>query len=147
MRVAPNPTADRPTTGVAERRPLAGLLSFMALFTSLGTLVCCALPLVLVVLGLGASAGVLFARAPWLVALSAHKVWTFSVTGALIAANFVYVYALAPRFKACGAGCAIDGPDACAGASLLSRVVLWLSAGIYAVGFTTAYLLPWFLGD
>jgi mercuric ion transport protein len=74
---------------------------------------------------------------PWLVTLSHHKNWVFLVSGLLIGGNFVYTYAVAPRIRACP----IDAPDACDAASTLSRVVLWISAIIYLLGFFSAYLL------
>jgi len=116
-------------------------LGYLSLFTSLGTLLCCALPALLVLFGLGATVATFLSAAPWLVTLSQHKVWVFAVAGGLIAANFVYVYRLAPRLQAQGTSCPPDAPGACAAASRFSRVVLWISAGIYAVGFLTAYVL------
>ena len=78
--------------------------------------------------------------APWLVTLSRHKEWVFAGSGTLIALNFAYVYAIAPRLRGDQA-CPSDEPTACATADRVSRAVLWISAGIYAVGFFTAYLL------
>lgn len=120
------------------------LLGYLTLFTSLGTLLCCALPSLLVLLGLGATVASFLSAAPWLVALSHHKKIVFAVAGVLIGANFVYVYWLAPRLKvtqAAGEACPVDEPSACAPASRASKVVLWISAGIYAVGFFTAFVL------
>lgn len=42
-------------------------LSVLSLFASLGTLVCCALPSLFVLLGLGATLASLLSSAPWLV--------------------------------------------------------------------------------
>jgi mercuric ion transport protein len=131
----------------SSRVTLDRLWFYLALFTSLGTLVCCALPLLLVMVGLGASAASLFSALPWLVSLSMHKAWVFTIAGALIFGNLVYVYALAPRLKAEGQTCAIDAaPSACDTASRVSRIVLWASAAIWMVGFSAAYLLPLALG-
>jgi hypothetical protein len=38
---------------LTRQRRAAGLLSYLSLFTSFGTLLCCALPSLLVLLGLG----------------------------------------------------------------------------------------------
>jgi hypothetical protein len=116
-------------------------LGYLSLFTSLGTLVCCALPSLLVLLGLGATVASFLSVAPWLVTLSRHKQWVFTVSGVFIATNFLYVYRIAPRLQAEGAACAPDHADACATASRLSRFVLWISAVIYGIGFFTAFLL------
>jgi len=119
----------------------SGLLSYLSLFTSFGTLLCCALPSLLVLLGLGATVASFLSAVPWLVTLSHHKNWVFGVSGVLIAGNFVYIYALAPRLQTHGAGCATDGPEACAQATRTSRVVLWISAILYGSGAFTAYVL------
>jgi mercuric ion transport protein len=119
----------------------SGLLSYLSLFTSFGTLLCCALPSLLVLLGLGATVASFLLAVPWLVTLSHHKSWVFAISGLLIAGNFVYIYALAPRLQARGLACSADGPSSCEQASQMSRVVLWISALLYCGGVFTAYLL------
>ncbi len=126
------------TTLAQNRTKRSALLSYFSLFTSLGTLLCCALPSLLVLSGLGASVASILSFLPWLVTLSRHKQWTFTVSGLLIALGFVNMYVIAPRLKAqtCDPG---DG--ACDDASKASKIVLWVSGAIYAVGFFTAYVL------
>lgn len=113
---------------------------FLSLFTSFGTLICCALPSLLVLLGLGATVASFLSAAPWLVLLSQQKAWVFAGAGTLIAVNFAYVYGLAPRLRGDEA-CSADEPAACGTADRVSRVVLWVSAAIYMAGFVTAFLL------
>jgi hypothetical protein len=60
-------------SSLTRQRCASGLLSFLSLFTSFGTLLCCALPSLLVLLGLGATVASLLSAAPWLVSLSHHK--------------------------------------------------------------------------
>jgi hypothetical protein len=117
----------------------SALLSYFSLFTSVGTLLCCALPSLLVLLGLGASVASMLSFLPWLVTLSHHKQWTFLVSGILIAFSFVNMYYLAPRLRA--QKCLPDNPSACEDASKFSKVLLWGSAGIYSVGLFVAYAL------
>jgi mercuric ion transport protein len=131
--VAPSVTPER-------RARRAALLNYFSLFGSFSTLICCALPSVLVLLGMGTAVASLLSAAPWLVILSRHKVWTFSIAGALIAASFVMTYVVAPRLRD-GEACAADDPTACAEASRLSRIFLWASALIWSCGFFVAYLL------
>lgn len=116
-------------------------LGYLSLLTSAGTLLCCALPSLLVLLGLGATVGAVLSSAPWLVTLSRHKQWVFLVSGLLIGGNFVYVYKVCPKLRARGAACLPDAPEACDTASRFSRIVLWVSACICAAGLFTAYLL------
>lgn len=116
-------------------------VGYLSLFTSFGTLVCCALPSLLVLFGLGATVASMLTVAPWLVTLSRHKTWVFGLSGTLIGVNAYYVYRLAPRLRARAGVCGPDGPDACGPANRFSRVVLWTSALIYGVGFFTAFIL------
>src|SRR5438067_8892353 len=116
------------------------VFAYFSLFTSFSTLLCCALPSLLVLFGLGATVASVLSAAPWLVALSRHKNWTFAIAGLLIAGNFAYVYALAPRMRARAEQCA-PGEEACVAAGRISTAVLWASAAVYAVGFFVAYVL------
>ena len=118
----------------------SALLSYFSLFTSVSTLLCCALPSLLVLFGLGASVASLLSFMPWLVVLSRHKAWTFSISGGLIALSFVNMYYIVPHLKS-NDPCEADDPSACRDASRVSRLLLWGSAGIYAVGFFVAYAL------
>lgn len=125
----------------AQRRRRSGVLSYLSLFTSFGTLLCCALPSLLVLLGLGATVASFLSAVPWLVTLSRHKAWVFAISGLLIGGNLLYVYVIAPRLKDQGAACPVDAPDACDSASRFSRILLWVSATIYAAGLFSAFVL------
>jgi mercuric ion transport protein len=124
---------------IASSKVSPSLLSYFSLFTSVGTLLCCALPSLLVLAGLGASVASTLSALPWLVTLSRHKQWTFAVSGILIALSFLNMYYFAPRLGP--NACTPENPSACEDASKISKGLLWLSATIYAVGFFSAYLL------
>ena len=124
---------------IAKSSASSTLLNSFSLFTSVGTLLCCALPSLLVLAGLGASVASTLTSLPWLVTLSKYKQWTFAVSGLLIAFSFLNMYYFAPRLKA--NACAPDNPSACDQASKFSRVLLWVSTAIYLIGFFSAYLL------
>ncbi len=125
---------------VERRSAGAAWLNYLSLFSSFSTLICCALPSILVLLGMGTAVASLLSAAPWLVSFSRHKVWTFSIAGVLIAASFLMTYVVSPRLRA-GEACAADDPDTCTTVSRLSRAVLWGSALIWSCGFFVAYLL------
>jgi hypothetical protein len=122
-------------------RSRSGMLSYFSLFTSLSTLLCCALPSLLVLVGLGATVASVVSAVPELVFLSHHKNWVFAIAGVLIASNFLYVYVAAPRLQARSGSCSPDDPTACQTASKLSRIILWCSGVLYIIGFFSAYLL------
>jgi len=112
-----------------QRSRRATLLNYFSLFSSFSTLLCCALPSV----------------APWLVSLSRHKIWIFSISGVLIATSFAMTYWIAPRLQQ-GEACAADDPTACGAATRMSKVLLWISAAVWGGGFFVAYLLAPILG-
>ncbi len=126
---------------IAPPRIRSGALSFLSLFTSLGTLLCCALPSLLVLFGLGATVASVLSEVPWLVTLSHHKNWVFIVAGLLISSNFVYVYAVAPKLQMRASACDPNDPTACQTASRFSRLALWGSAVLYMLGGFAAYIL------
>lgn len=122
----------------------APLFNYLSLFSSFGTLLCCALPSLLVLLGLGATMASFLSAVPFLATMSRYKPWTFSISGGLIAADWIYLYWLAPRLRAQSGTaeiCPVDGPSACSTADRVGRVTLWVATAIYAVGFFTAFVL------
>lgn len=112
------------------------LLPLFSLFTSVGTLLCCALPALLVTLGAGAVLAGVVSTVPWLVALSQYKAITFGVAGLMLLAAGV------SRYLARNAPCPIE-PDAARVCMRLRRVgawLYWLSVAVYVVGFFFAFI-------
>jgi mercuric ion transport protein len=128
------------STPPERRAKRAALLNYFSLFTSFSTLICCALPSVLVLLGMGSAVASLLSAAPWLVSLSRHKIWIFCIAGGMIACSFLVTYAIAPRLRE-GEACAANDSATCGEVSSLSRALLWGSAVIWSCGFFVAYLL------
>src|SRR5256885_5704480 len=95
---------------LAQGRGAGGVLSYLSLFTSFGTLLCCALPSLLVLLGLGATVASFLSAAPWLVTLSRHKTWVFTISGLLIGGNLLYVYRIAPPPPSSRGACPTPSP-------------------------------------
>ena len=126
---------------VVQQGSRSAVIGYLSLFTSVGTLLCCALPSLLVLLGLGATVASVLSSVPWLVTLSRHKDWVFAISGVMIVGNFAYVYLVAPKLLGESASCPADQPGTCDVASRASRVVLWISGAVYVVGFLSAYLL------
>lgn len=107
-----------------------------ALLLASGTLLCCALPILLVTLGMGATVAAWVSAAPWLVALSHYKGWMFALSGAgLLGAAFLLYRP--------GRTCPTDARLArlCAIADRWNRRVLGLAAVLWVVGAFAAYLL------
>ena len=132
-----------PVSPIAEpeqRVRRAALLNYFSLFTSLSTLSCCALPSVLVLLGMGSAVASVLSAAPWLVSLSRHKIWIFVFAGTLIAGSFVVTYLVAPRLRQ-EEVCDTNDPSTCNQVSRISRMILWFAAVVWCGGFFVAYLL------
>lgn len=112
------------------------LLPTLTLFTSAGTLLCCALPALLVSLGAGAVLAGVVSAAPWLVALSKHKAVLFAVAGGLLLAAGIL------RWNARNAPCPIDPiqAKACMRLRRVSAWMYWISVAIYATGFFFAFI-------
>lgn len=111
-------------------------LAWLALFTSFGTLICCALPAMLVTLGAGAVVAGLVTAAPQIVAISVYKDYVFAGAGVLL------LIAAGARYASRNAPCPAD-PAAADACRRLRRVSGWLLAAagtVYAVGFFFAYL-------
>ena len=114
---------------------------WLVLFTSSTTLVCCALPILLVTLGLGAVSASLFGNLPFLVTLAQYKGWMFTGSGAvLILTGWL-------MFRS-GRMCPADPELAnlCDRAHRWNTRFFWSSAVIWVVGFAAANLaLPIYL--
>ena len=115
--------------------------AFLGLFGSVGTLICCVLPVSLVMLGMGSVVVTLFSKVPALIWISAHKDLVFSLSGGMI---FLSGWAL---YLGRNQPCPID-PDlrqACLKGRKYSRWIYFFSLTLFSIGFFTTYLLPLFL--
>jgi hypothetical protein len=110
----------------------------LALFTSFGTLICCALPALFVALGMGAAVAGMVAAVPQLVWLSEHKLWVFGGAALMIAA------AWAMRHAARNAPCPVDPVQAraCARLRKFSAVVLVIASLAWLAGAFVAFIAP-----
>lgn len=122
----------------ADHRP--GLWASLAsLFASSGTLVCCALPALLVSLGAGAVLSSLVSAVPQLVFLSDHKETLFIFAGLMLAGSAVL------QWRNRHAPCPVDLRlrQACLRTRKFSVRMLGASVAIYAIGGWFAFLQPW----
>lgn len=108
----------------------------LTLFTSTGTLLCCALPAALGALAGGAAVTSLVSTFPWLVPLSRHKGWLFLFSAVMIVLSGIMT--LRPKGRV---ACSITGGHGCSDAGRFAKVMFWLSAGIWLVGASFAYAL------
>ena len=59
--------------------------TWLTLLASTGTLICCALPVFFVTIGMGATVAALTSSIPFLVTLSLHKTWVFAGSAVMLA--------------------------------------------------------------
>ncbi len=108
---------------------------WLILFASTTTLVCCALPIILVTVGLGAVSAALFSNLPFLADLARQKIWFFS-------GSFILLALAAWALYRPGRTCPTDPGLAqkCAAADRWNKRLVWGSASIWVLGFAAAYL-------
>jgi hypothetical protein len=108
----------------------------LALASSSTTLLCCALPALLVSLGAGAVLAAVVTAVPALIWVSNHKLAVFLFAGAMLLAGGL----LQRRPAACPADARLAA--ACARYKRISRVVYLMSLVLYATGVFFAFILP-----
>lgn len=108
----------------------------ISLFTSLGTLLCCALPALLVTLGMGAALAGFVSAAPWITAVSEYKLLVFTIAGVMLAIS-AYL-----QWRGRNAPCPADPlkAKACSRLRKASWFILGTSVLIYLVGFFFAFM-------
>jgi hypothetical protein len=121
-----------------EEQKVGNRLTWFSIFTSTSTLVCCAIPALLVALGAGASLATLVGVVPQLVWISAHKAGVFIAAGAMLAVAGYFQYRV--RFLPCPLDPALA--VACARQRKVSQVIYFVSVAIYVVGGFFAFIAP-----
>jgi hypothetical protein len=112
----------------------------LILFASTTTLVCCALPILLVSLGMGAVAASLYGEYfPWLRWFGLHEYITFGVTAAILA---IATWALYRPGRACPADPMLA--EQCNNAHKWNIRFLWSSVVVWCIGAFSAFILPYF---
>lgn len=111
-----------------------GITQF-TLLTSSGTLICCALPIIFVTLGMGATVAVMTSTFPFLITLSQYKIWVFLFSGFML---LVSGWLMFRPGRACP-----HEPDlaqACGTAHKWNKRIYWSSVAIWGIGFMAAFL-------
>jgi len=110
-------------------------LNWLTLFASTGTLLCCALPILLVSLGLGATVAAITSHFPVLITLSQYKAWIFMLSGSLLAGSAWLMWRNRGQ-------CPVepDLTELCQRTRLLNRRIWLFAVVIWLTGFTAAYL-------
>jgi hypothetical protein len=113
------------------------LLEILTVLSSFTTLLCCALPALLVSLGAGAVLASLVTAVPQLVWISEHKTPLFAFAGVMLLLSGIYSY------RQRNAPCPTDPvqPKSCLRLRRISARVFFLSSILYVIGFFFAFVL------
>jgi hypothetical protein len=113
-------------------------VTWMTLATSAGTLICCALPALLVALGAGAVLASVVSVVPQLVGISEYKIEVFVLAAMMLSVAGVL------QWRAKSLPCPIDPAlrDACMRGRKISLVVYLVSVAIFAIGGFFAFIAP-----
>ncbi|HUR89129.1 MAG TPA: hypothetical protein VMZ74_08585 [Ramlibacter sp.] len=113
-------------------------LSWLSIFTSAGTLVCCALPAAMVAIGAGAALASLAGTFPQLIWLSEHKVAVFALAALMLAGAGIF------QWRARAAPCPADPALAlaCERMRRSSLRIYLVSVAIFIIGFFFAFVAP-----
>ena len=117
--------------------------SVASLFATSGTLVCCAIPAMLVALGAGAALSSLVSVFPQVVWLSEHKLGLFLFAGLMMGASGVLQWR--NRTAPCPADPALR--QACMRTRKVATVVYGVSVAFYLVGGWFAFVMPLWMED
>ena len=111
-------------------------VTLLTLFLSLGTLICCVLPVIFVSLGLGAAVAALVSYVPFLVTLSQYKLWIF-VGSALLLVITAWLLWQPSR------SCPIDPKLAALCGHLIrwNKRIFWTAVMIWTIGFVFTYIV------
>lgn len=117
-----------------------GFVNYLTLFGSAGTLICCALPSLLVSLGMGAVLAGLASNVPGLVWVSENKNLVFAFAGMMLLLNGFLIWSNR------SAPCPLDPKlrDACISGRRTSKHIFITSLIVYALGFFFAYIATLF---
>ncbi len=117
------------------------ILPTLTLFGSFSTLLCCALPALLVSIGAGAAMISIVSAVPQLVWLSEHKVPLFIFAGIMLLLSGI------SRYLTRNAPCPVDPAQAksCARMRRISGGIFYFSLAMYGIGFFFAFVAYRFL--
>ena len=119
---------------------LGDRITWLTIFTSASTLLCCALPALLVALGAGAALASFVGVFPQIVWVSENKTLVFVAAGMMLAVAGYLQYRA--RFLPCPADARLAA--ACARQRRVSNVIYFVSLALYVIGVGFAVTAPYF---
>ena len=112
------------------------LLPFFGLFTSVSTILCCALPIILVTLGMGAVFANLTASLPFITWLAERSLYLFTIATNLLLIGGYFIFI---KPQTCPADKKLA--EICNKTKKFNKIVWWISVIILAISFFFKYIL------
>jgi len=119
-----------------ENKFLKKIFTWLGLFGSFGTLICCAIPSTLAVLGFGATLASFLGNFPFLIWPSEHKGIIFTVSFTMLGLSYI------GQKISSNQSCPVDKKTDCENTKSWSRPLFWISLIINIVGLFYAFILP-----
>lgn len=113
-------------------------INFLTLFTSASTLICCALPALVVTLGFGAALAGFLGDNPQFIFISENKTIIFGIGAVFLSLGGYLQYRA--RFEPCPLD--PDLAQACTSSRKFSFRLYIISLSLFVIGFLFAYILP-----
>jgi len=122
-------------TDIRTFRTSQNKLAWLTLLMSSSTLICCALPILLVFLGMGTTVAALTSSIPALITLSQHKIWLFGISALLLLVSGWLLYRS-------GRTCPTDTHlgSLCQQSQKWNSRIYWFALGVWSIGFLAAYV-------
>ena len=117
---------------------MKNIVQFFSLFGSVSTLFCCALPVTLVSLGMGASFASLTAQFPQISWILEYKKTLFIVTAVLLVLSYFFIR----RSRKLSCDTLGDTNVLCEKIKPKTEWIFWIAVVIYAIGLFFSYILP-----
>ena len=117
------------------------IINYLTLFTSSGTVICCALPALLVSIGAGAALSSMISVFPQLVILSIYKIPIFIFAFIMLVISGIIQYL--SRSLPCPSDKKLA--DICTQTRKVSLIIYFFSLGIFTTGLLFAFILPFFI--
>lgn len=121
-----------------EGEKVKKVLTFFSLFGSLSTLLCCALPVTLVSIGMGATFASMTATFPQIIWLTERKGYLFGITAVLLVVSFFMM----KRAENLPCPIDVDQREVCQSSKDYTKKVYWGTVVIYIIGFSFSYIIP-----
>jgi hypothetical protein len=114
------------------------VMTFFSLFGSLASLLCCALPVTLVALGMGATFASLTSVFPQVLWITKYKETLFALTGLLLIISHILKKQSEKR------ECPLDFKqrEICQSSKWATSKIYWFSVVIYIIGLLFSYIIP-----